>query len=403
MAHRRRCGAPPGDCRHCGQPLPGRPRCRDGHRRRDRQGRQAGGRPLLPELGRFTAVPCQRSHRGAHQPAGPGTGTRGHLQERCRPVSGKDTPRDSIAKALQVGTLVEGNVEQDKDRVRVTVRLIDAASNADSSARHFEQPAGSALSLSDSLAQKAALFLRERLGVELRLREQRSSTAKSTEAWILLQRAEQARKEAERRRLGATRCRVPRGSPRRTRLRGSRPPRIRPGTIRWCFAVVSTTGAPGSPWRVRRRRRHSLIREWVSPRRRSGRDNADPDALELRGTLEYWKWLLRWSRIQRPQRPCLPAPARTSRRRRDSSRRRPVPGLAEPPLLPRRQHQRNRCRARRPSAYESDAYLKTPRRSSSDSSMATMTSTRRWMPRTGAKRDSAASRRTGCSPSARST
>jgi len=205
---------------------------------------------------------------------------------------GKDTPRDSIARALQVGTLVEGNVEQEKDRVRVTVRLIDAASNAEFQRATFEQPAGSALSLSDSLAQKAALFLRERLGVELRLREQRSST-KSTEAWILLQRAEQARKEAE---SAAARGDSVSSSARFTaadsiaRLASERDPSWNePVVFRGRLYYRRSRLAVANPAQAK-----TFIDQGMGLAETAlGRDNADPDALELRGTLEYWKWLLR--------------------------------------------------------------------------------------------------------------
>ena len=64
------------------------------------------------------------------------------------PFRGSGVPRDSVARALKVGTLVEGSVEQEKDRVRVTVRLIDAASNAEFQRASFEQPASAYLSLS---------------------------------------------------------------------------------------------------------------------------------------------------------------------------------------------------------------------------------------------------------------
>ena len=111
------------------------------------------------------------------------------------PYRDPDVPRDSIARALKVGTLVAGNVEQEKDRVRVTVQLLDA-SGARFGLASFEQPAGSYLTLTDSLAQRAALLLRERLGSEVRLREQRQR-ASSPQAWILVQRAEALRRKAD--------------------------------------------------------------------------------------------------------------------------------------------------------------------------------------------------------------
>ena len=103
---------------------------------------------------------------------------------------------DSVARALSVGTLVRGDVEEAGNRYHVSVRLIDGASGADYERASFEQPAGDLLAMRDSLAGKVAEFLRHRLGEEVRLREERAGTRNVT-AWSLLQRAEKARKEAE--------------------------------------------------------------------------------------------------------------------------------------------------------------------------------------------------------------
>jgi eukaryotic-like serine/threonine-protein kinase len=112
------------------------------------------------------------------------------------PFRGRDIARDSIARALGAGTLVEGDVENLGNRVRVTVRLVDGSSGADIRRQSFELPAGAQLAIRDSLARQAALFLRERLGDEIRLREERAGTT-SEAAWTLVQRAERARKDGE--------------------------------------------------------------------------------------------------------------------------------------------------------------------------------------------------------------
>jgi serine/threonine-protein kinase len=109
---------------------------------------------------------------------------------------GRAVERDSVARALDAGTLVEGDVESAGRRVRVTVRLVDGESGADIRRQSFELPAGDQLSIRDSLAQQVALFLRELLGPEIRLREERAGT-KSVDAWTLVQRAERARKDAQ--------------------------------------------------------------------------------------------------------------------------------------------------------------------------------------------------------------
>jgi TolB-like protein/tRNA A-37 threonylcarbamoyl transferase component Bud32 len=103
---------------------------------------------------------------------------------------------DSIARALGVGTLVDGDVEQERGRLRVSIRLIDGASGANIQRASFEVPARNVLAARDSLATRVAEVLRKQLGEEVRLREERSATS-SAEAWTLVRRAERDRKDAE--------------------------------------------------------------------------------------------------------------------------------------------------------------------------------------------------------------
>ncbi|HKX20006.1 MAG TPA: serine/threonine-protein kinase, partial [bacterium] len=111
------------------------------------------------------------------------------------PYRSPDIPRDSIARALDVGTLVQGTVEEAGDRYRVTARLIEGASGADFRRASFEQPKGDLLAMRDTLAVKVAEFLRARLGEEVRLREERTGT-RNAAAWAAVQQAERAEKEA---------------------------------------------------------------------------------------------------------------------------------------------------------------------------------------------------------------
>src|SRR2546427_494837 len=55
------------------------------------------------------------------------------------PFRAKDLPRDSIARLLRAGTLVEGSVENVGTRLRVTVRLVDGTSGSDIRRQSFEQ------------------------------------------------------------------------------------------------------------------------------------------------------------------------------------------------------------------------------------------------------------------------
>jgi TolB-like protein len=87
-----------------------------------------------------------------------------------------------IARRLNVGTLVEGSVTGDQERVRVTVQLIDGRSDAHLMSRQFDADQGDLFSLQDELSNAIAIALREHLGMSIREEEERSRTA-STEAW----------------------------------------------------------------------------------------------------------------------------------------------------------------------------------------------------------------------------
>lgn len=102
---------------------------------------------------------------------------------------------DSIARALQVGTLVDGSVQDVGDRIQVSVQMIDGLSGAAFDRTSLRLPKTEVIALQDSVAEEVSRFLRIRLGEEVRLRERRTGTS-STEAWSLAQRAERELKGA---------------------------------------------------------------------------------------------------------------------------------------------------------------------------------------------------------------
>ena len=103
---------------------------------------------------------------------------------------------DSIARVLGTGTLVRGAIEQIGDKIRVSVRLVDGNSGADFERATLEQPAAAVLGVRDSVAERVALLIRKRLGEEIKLQQQRVST-KNARAWSLVQQAGQLRKNGE--------------------------------------------------------------------------------------------------------------------------------------------------------------------------------------------------------------
>lgn len=109
-----------------------------------------------------------------------------------------------IARRLSVGTLVEGSVTGDEDRVRVTVQLIDGRSDRHIMSQQFDATQGDLLGLLDDLSDAIAVALREHLGTSIRAEEERARTS-STEAWaayheatLLSERAEALAKQRQR-------------------------------------------------------------------------------------------------------------------------------------------------------------------------------------------------------------
>lgn len=106
-----------------------------------------------------------------------------------------DVAPDSIGRALDAGSVIRGSVEPEGDRIRVSVRLVDAESGVDLERTSFALPEEELLAARDSLVQQTARFLRQRLGEEVRIRETRAGT-RSAEAWTQFQRAERLLKDA---------------------------------------------------------------------------------------------------------------------------------------------------------------------------------------------------------------
>jgi TolB-like protein/tRNA A-37 threonylcarbamoyl transferase component Bud32 len=110
------------------------------------------------------------------------------------PFRGSDIRTDSIAQALETGSVVTGNVERVGDRLKVTVRLLDGLSRVEEGATAVELPDSNVLLLQDSVAKLVAGFLRQKVGQEVKIIESKAGTRDNT-AWLLVQRAKLLRSD----------------------------------------------------------------------------------------------------------------------------------------------------------------------------------------------------------------
>ena len=85
-----------------------------------------------------------------------------------RPFRDSGVPADSIARALEAGTVVEGTIEDRGDQIRVSLALVDGSSGAEFRRLGLEQPFDEILAMQDALAWDLSLYLREWLGREAR-------------------------------------------------------------------------------------------------------------------------------------------------------------------------------------------------------------------------------------------
>jgi serine/threonine-protein kinase len=207
------------------------------------------------------------------------------------PYRAGDIARDSIARALHAGTLVEGSVDPVGDRVRVTVRLVEGSSGADVGQRAtFTLPVRQLLQVRDSVIQEAARLLRARLGAEVQLRELQAGTS-NPEAWALVQRATNARRTGERALETGDAAAAARMARQADSLSAQAevadPAWVEPPVLRGYVALLEARTQPEGPPRGPR------LRDGLDHVRQALRlDPADAAALALRGTLRYQLWRL---------------------------------------------------------------------------------------------------------------
>jgi eukaryotic-like serine/threonine-protein kinase len=209
-----------------------------------------------------------------------------------RPYKKRDASLHDIAQTLKVGSLVHGSLAESGNRLRVNVSLVNANTGIEIGSKTLERPREEIFALQDDLAKEVSIFLRQQLGEEVTLKESRQGT-KNSKAWELLERAEEVGKEfdplLETGDTAAAGRRLLQADSMLTRVEALDPLWVRPIVMRgWLDYRQTELVDTGDK---------DYYAKWLA----KGADHAeraiklkpdDGDALELRGTLRYWQWLL---------------------------------------------------------------------------------------------------------------
>ena len=200
-----------------------------------------------------------------------------------------DVSPDSIARALRVGYLVRGEVEPDGEKVTVSVRL-DDASGVNLKRASFVRPAGNLLAMRDTLTVVASDLIRQQLDREITVRAQLASTS-SQAAWLLLQRGELERKNAEGAVAKGDSAATERGFVAADSLFAA----AEKEDAKWAEPVVARAATAYRRSRLAGRD-PAAVRKWVDvgtghATRAVALDANNADAHEVLGNLQYFTWL----------------------------------------------------------------------------------------------------------------
>lgn len=207
------------------------------------------------------------------------------------PYRNTNVSPDSLARALKVGTLVQGTVAQSGDRLRVTVDMINTADGSVQSSGPLERQREDVFGLQDDLTKQVSEFLRRRLGQVVEQIQTRAGTSNAA-AWELVQRA-----EADKDRVDSLLGQNDTAAARRALvLADSQLARASEMDRKWALPVVNRgwvayeqrkivgwEKGPASDWTHR-----GLGFADQALKVRPG----DPEAMRLRGTMRYVRYLL---------------------------------------------------------------------------------------------------------------
>jgi len=204
-----------------------------------------------------------------------------------RPYRATEVSDDSVGRALKAGMLVHGGIDERGNQFRVSINLEDGQSGASMHRASFNVAKGDFLKARDSLVRVVADLLRKRLGDEIRLREQQSSTS-SVDAWTLLQRALKVTKDAEDQTAGGH----PDVAQRQLSDADSLATLAAQTDPKWPDPLVTRAQVAYRKARLTKDQTATteLVQQGVARADQAlALDSLDADALEMRGTLEFFR------------------------------------------------------------------------------------------------------------------
>ncbi|HSM32140.1 MAG TPA: adenylate/guanylate cyclase domain-containing protein [Woeseiaceae bacterium] len=201
-------------------------------------------------------------------------------------------PPESIGRALRVGTLVDGTVSMADQGIRVAISFINASTGERFGTTRVEGNYEQLFQLQDDLVQEVGGFLLRTLGEEIEEIQLRATTD-NVEAWALVQRASPVQERAQSlMQMGDLEAALQTlaAADSILALAEQKAPEWAVPTVQrgWLdYQASRFTGFEdrvGADQWIERGLDHAELAVRLAPE--------NPDALELRGTLRYWRYLL---------------------------------------------------------------------------------------------------------------
>jgi serine/threonine-protein kinase len=210
------------------------------------------------------------------------------------PFKGKAITPDSVARALSVGTVVSGTVAQVGDQVRVTVDLIDARTGNSIGSTKIEKTKQEAFALQDDLVREVSASLRKQIGQQVGVLVSKAG-ARSSASFEAFQRAKQtvtqgdsliAAGDVKAGMVLLSRADSALGAVGNAEPKWAAPPALQ-GAVNYKLARLALATGGGMSGASA-----YVDSGLVSAERAVTIAPNDADALEARGSLHYFQWLL---------------------------------------------------------------------------------------------------------------